>query len=47
MDFAKESKTLDAFQAQVKAELGDFEFPDEFTEEIFTVIERVRQAESK
>ena len=42
VDLAKDRKTLDEFAVNMHSQLGEFEFPDDFIEDVWTCIQTVK-----
>ena len=48
VDLANNKKSLDEFAVSMHSHLGEFEFPDEFIEDVWTAIQTAKSAaESK
>lgn len=44
VDLAKDKKTLDDFAVNMHSQLGEFEFPDDFIEDVWTSIQTAKTA---
>ena len=42
VDLAKDKRTLDGFAVNMHAQLGEFEFPDEFISDVWTSIQTAK-----